>query len=458
MAEKENTVQKSGTDQTSDEGSLKASAETGAGQAKSGKNRGPNAIEGNAQGAGRQGAGGQGGGKPGPHRKRQGQPPQVIQTRPMAAPAQMKRHHWGGIFGFFLIVLAPVGTLVFYLWFVAVDQYASTAGFTVRQEEGGSATDLMGGLAQFAGAGTTSDSDVLYEFIQSQNMVERVDAVLDLRAMYTPHWDEDPVFSLWPDASIEDLLWYWERVVRISYEQSTGLIELRVQGFEPEAAQEVAQAIVTESQRMINALNATARDDSMRYATGDVEVALERLKRAREALTKFRTRTQIVDPETDIQARLGVLSNLQQQLAEALVEHDLLLETVKVNDPRLVQAQNRIEVIRARIASERQNFANASTEVGSVGEDYPTLIAEYESLSVDLVFAEETYRLALAAMDVARANVQRQSRYLATYINPTLPQDSEYPQRYLIAGLAALFLLLVWGILTLVYFSLRDRQ
>lgn len=370
----------------------------------------------------------------------------------------MKQRHWGVILSFILGVLAPIGVLVFYLWFVAVDQYASNAGFTVRQEEGGGATDLMGGLAQFAAGGTTSDSDVLYEFIQSQNMVERVDAILDLRALYTPHWGEDPVFSLWPDASIEDLLWYWARVVRISYEQSTGLIELRVLAFEAEDSQRVAQAIVVESQRMINALNTTAREDAMRYAIEDVDTALQRLKRAREALTQFRTRTQIVDPETDIQARLGVLSNLQQQLAEALVEHDLLLQTVKVSDPRLVQAQNRIEVIRERIASERQNFARASTEVGSVGEDYPTLIAEYESLSVDLAFAEETYRLALAAMDVARANVQRQSRYLATYINPTLPQDSEYPQRYLIVALAALFLVLIWGIMTLIYYSLRDRQ
>ena len=59
---------------------------------------------------------------------------------------------------------------------------------------------------------------------------------------------------------------------------------------------------------------------------------------------------------------------------------------------------------------------------------------------------------------MARDDATRQSRYLATYIRPTLAQESEYPRREIIAGLAALFLLLVWAIAALVYYSIRDRS
>jgi capsular polysaccharide transport system permease protein len=57
---------------------------------------------------------------------------------------------------------------------------------------------------------------------------------------------------------------------------------------------------------------------------------------------------------------------------------------------------------------------------------------------------------------VAQAN--RQSRYLAAYIQPTIAEKSEYPQHGLIVGLVSLFTFLTWSILALVYYSLRDRR
>lgn len=388
-----------------------------------------------------------------------GNPRRLTSIRPVAAPARMRPRHWGLLICFISLVVLPVFLAVFYLFVVGKDQYASTVGFTVRREEGNDAVDFLGGLSKFSGASSGSESDILYEFIQSQEIVQAIDAGIDLRKMYAQNWSSDPVFALRPSASVESLLWYWTRMVRISYDQGTRLMELRVLAFSPEDAQKIASAIVAESQSMINALNTAARQDVMRYAQEDLETALTRLKTSREALTKFRTRTQIVDPESDIQGRMGVLGNLQQKLAESLIENDLLqLQTENNSDPRLAQASRRIEVIRERIAAERRSFATASHEVGEVGEDYPTLIAEYESLAVDREYAEESYRLALASLDLARAEASRQSLYLAAYIRPTLPETSEFPQRFVLSGLVALFLLLTWAIVILIYYSIRDRR
>ena len=396
-------------------------------------------------------------GKP-PQAARPAPPPPaaVVEVRPKAAQASMKRRHWGLLISFFLFVVTPLAVASWYLYFVSVDQYASTVGFTVRQEESGSATDLLGGLAQFTGAGVSGDADVLYEFIQSQEMVENVDAALDLVGHYSAYWETDPVFSIWPDADIEDLLWFWQRILRVSYDQGTGLVNLQVRAFDPQMAQAIGNEIVRISQARVNALNEAARADLMRYAQEDLDESLDRLKAAREALTQFRVRTRIVDPEADIQGRMGVFNNLQQQLAQALVEYDILRTRAAPNDPRLVQELQRIEVIQERIRQERQTFA-AEKVVGGEA-DYPTLLAEFESLTVDREFAEETYRLALAAMDLARANATRQSRYLATYIRPTLAQSAEYPQREVILALATLFLLMAWAILALIFYSLRDRR
>lgn len=395
--------------------------------------------------------------KPGP----QGQQPTggaAPDVRPVAGPARLKKRHLGLIASFLFLAVLPFVATVAYLFTVAEDQYHSVAGFTVRSQEQAGANELLGGLADFAGASTASDSDILYEFIQSQEMVQSVNNEIDLRAHYSQNWPSDWVFSIWNDATQEDLIWYWNRMVGVSYDSSTGLIEVQVKAFDPQTAQAISREIVSISQSRINELNLQARRDAMRYAQADLEDAVEDLKNARESITEFRTRSQIVDPETDIQTRMGVMTSLQQQLASTLVEYDLLRGTSSDNDPRIKEAQKRIEVIRDRIAIERRNFASSSTETGGVSQDYPSLISDFERLTVDREYAEQAYFAALTALESARDEANRQSRYLATYIKPTLAEASEFPQRFLLSGLAALFLLLFWSITALIYYSIRDRS
>ncbi len=383
----------------------------------------------------------------------------AAQRPPMAKPAKMKRRHWGLMASFGLLVLLPVALVIFYLTAIAEDRYGSSAGFAVRSQESAGANDLLGGLAQFTGGSTASDSDILYEYIQSQELVADVDAALDLKGHFAAHWPRDWMFALWPDPTLEDLTWYWQRILGISYDSGSGLIEVRAAAYDADMAQAITRTIVELSQTRINALNEQARADAMGYAQADLEEALNRLKDAREALIQFRTRTRIVDPEADIQGRMGVMNNLQQQLAEALIEFDLLRGSLGTNDPRLTNAQKRIDVIRKRIDLERTSFASAeATQNGGIGEDYPSLLSEYERLVVDREYAEQSYRAALTALEVARDEVNRQSRYLAAYIKPTHAEAAQYPQRLILIGLTLIFSLLGWSILALVYYSIRDRR
>lgn len=377
-----------------------------------------------------------------------------VMTHPIAGPAQVRKRHWGLILTFILLVLAPTGLTGYYLFTISTDQYASRVGFSVRTEETGSAIEILGGITELSGSSST-DTDILNEYIRSQELVQLIDQNLDLRALYkTPNWD--PIFSFDPDGTIEDLVAYWGRVVRINYDGSSKLIEIRVLAFQPQEAQAIAQAIFEESSRMINDLSDIAREDTIRYARTELERAVERLKQARAVLTQFRSVTQIVDPQADIQGQMGLLNTLQAQLAETLIEYDLLTQTTSAADPRIVQADRRVAVIRARIIEERRKFGAGDSNEG--GEDYATLISEFERLNVDRQFAEQAYVVALSAFDSAQADARRQSRYLAAYIKPTLAERAEFPNRPLLLALVALFSMLGWGILTLIFYSLRDRR
>ncbi len=381
-------------------------------------------------------------------------------ARPVASTARPKRRHRVVLASFVLIFALPMLLTGWYLWDRAEDQYASKLSFSVRSADSRSALDVSGILGPFGGGATSTDADVLNDYIHSQELVTRVDAQLDLRSLYARHHASDPVFGFNPDGTIEDLVNYWQRMVQIKYDPGPGLIELTVRAFDPHEARAIATAILEESTEMINRLSAIAREDTTRYAREELDMALERLREARAAVTEFRSRTQIVDPSADVQGQMGLLNTLQGELASALIELDLLRETISDGDPRIAQAERRIDVTRRRISEERARFGNAGADapVGEEGESYATLVSEFERLSMDREFAEQAYRSAQSAYDGALAEAQRVNRYLAAHVEPTLAESPRYPQRLTLAGLTGLFLFLGWVLSVLVYYSIRDRR
>jgi capsular polysaccharide transport system permease protein len=391
-----------------------------------------------------------------PQRNGPAQPKVVVFDQPVAQPATIKKRHKMLLLGLGLVIGLPVLVVAIYLIFFAQPQYTSEVGFTIRQEETTSSSDIMGGLSGILGNPAQSNADLLFEYMQSQEIVQKIAQKFDVTAHFAQNWPLDPVFSIWPDATIEDLHWYWNRIARITYDQASGLMLVKIRANTPEAAQTLARMVVAQSEQMINGLNETARIDATRNSEADLQAALERLRAAREELAHFRARTQILDPQADIQGRMGVLNVLQQQLAETLVEYDLLImQSDGGNDPRLGQLERRIEVIRNRIDEERRLFTQQNVTVDQT--DYPSLIAQYESLLVDQTFAEATYQAALTAADAARSNADRQTLYLATFIQPSLAQSAQHPQTVLLILLTAMFSTLAWAIMALIYYSLRDR-
>lgn len=358
---------------------------------------------------------------------------------------------------FVLIVIVPTGGTAYYLWAVAVDQYASSVGFSVRREDAGSATDVLSGLAVFSGTSSSTDTDILYEYLQSQKLVSEMDAEIDLRARWSKP-EGDPVFALEPDASIEELMRYWDRMVRVSYGSGSGLIEVEVRAFTADDATTIAERLFEKSSDMINQLSAIAREDGIRYTREELTKAEDRLRAAREDLTRFRNLNQIVDPELDLRSQAGLLGNLQAQKAEALIELDLLRGTARPSDPRIEQAQRRLVVIDERISQERRKLGGTGQLQQPDDEGFANLIGAYEGLVVDREFAQEAYIAARAAHDSAISEARRKSRYLAAYMEPTRAETAAYPKRLTLLSVAALFLFLVWGIGVLIYYSIKDRR
>ena len=230
---------------------------------------------------------------------------------------------------------------------------------------------------------------------------------------------------------------------------------MRANAFTPEDARAIAQAILARSDELVNRLSDQAREDAVRFAREELAEAEGAVHAVRERLADFRRANRIVDPSADAAGQMGLLNALQTELAQALVDRDVLLSYAAPDDPRVVQVNRRIDAIGERIEAERASLG--ITAAGAAGS-LPEVLGAYEELQVDMEFANTAYTQALAGLAGARAEARRQSRYLAPHIQPTLAERALYPRRVLLAGLTGLFLLLGWGIALLVYYNVRDSR
>lgn len=386
--------------------------------------------------------------------------PGVTPIRPPARPARLRARHWVAVLSFFLCVVLPTAAAWWYVTERAVDRYLSTASFSIRSEDSGSAFELLGGVVD-VGASSSSDTDILYDFIQSQEMVERINARIDLRTLWAKGDPaRDPVFAYHPPGTIEDMVDYWNRMVGVYNDTSTGIMDIAVQAFSPADAQLIANLIYEESSDMINRLSDIAQEDATRISRIELDAAVERLKEAREAVTLFRNRNQIVDPRADMQGQMGILTSLQAELAATMIDLDVLRQTTAASDPRIVQAQQRIAVIEARIAEERAKLGIGSGDpaLGPAVSAFADLVGEYERLVVDLEFAQASYAAARTTFESAQSEARRQKRYIAAHVQPTLAERAIYPRAHVIAPLVALFLFLGWALLLLMAYALKDRR
>lgn len=371
-----------------------------------------------------------------------------------ARRALLRPRHFALMVSFAICVLLPAATTSWYLWARAADQYASTLGFSVRKENVSSGMELLGGFTNFTGS-SSADTDILYDYMHSQKLVAEIDADLDLRAMWSkPHGD--PVFAFAAPGSIETLMKHWSRQVQVTYDNATRLIEIRVLAFDPADAQAIATQLFDKSTAMINRLNDTAQADALRFATTERDKAEVRLRQARIAMTDFRNRTQSIDPASDLQSQTGLLASLQSQLAQALIDSDMLAASTRNSDTRGEQAALRIQVIENRIAAEKAKLGLGGT--AATTDVFATRVGDYERLSVDREFAETAYRVAQVAFEAALADARRQTLYLAAHIAPTLAETAQFPRRQMIFGTVLMFLVLAWSIAAMVYYSLRDRR
>jgi len=380
--------------------------------------------------------------------------------RPVSAPpasAMRRRTPWLAVLSFLAMVAIPCAIAAWYLYDLAAERYASRAAFSIRSNESTAPVEIFGAITQLGGGTAAADGQILYDFIQSQQIVRQIADTLDLIAIYGRAPD-DLLFALDPDPPIEDLLEHWRRMVDVAVDPSSGILTVEARAFTPEDARKIARAVLDASIVLVNQLSDGARADTVRATRHELREAEKRLRAIRARLRAFRDIEQEVDPTLNAQAALALVAKLEEDRARAQVRLEELAVVLDQEAPQLRSLRRRITTLASRIAEERTRLGTGRPAPDGSTRPLSDIVGDYEELLVDREFAETAYTATLAAHQQAEAEARRRHRHLAVHIEPTLSEEAEYPDRPLWLAAIALLSVAIWSITGLIIGNVRERR
>jgi capsular polysaccharide transport system permease protein len=392
-------------------------------------------------------------------------PPQVApMAHPSAAPQKQsvrpkRKSHRKLWLALFVIALPTLAASIYYGKY-ASDQYLAVADFSIISPQsggmksgGGSVGSMMGGGGGGSTAAALAEQYIVRDYVGSLQMLQDIRPYLDVRKIYS-NPKADALVRLNPNVTDEQLLPYWNGMVTVNFDMTTGLSEVRVRAFTPEDAKAVADRVLQLSEALVNHLSERARADAIRLAKNEVQEAYDRAVKSRDALEAFSKDTQQIDPGGFAKANSDIQTGLGQDLVTSESELNLLRKSLPEDAPGIVQLKNRIAVTEAQLATERGLATGVGTPGGGSANE---VLTNFGRLNLENDLADQAYTSALTYQQSVELETSNQSCYLEAFVQPELPQYPQYPQRLCCVLLVALCGTVAWAILSLLFAAILDH-
>jgi capsular polysaccharide transport system permease protein len=353
------------------------------------------------------------------------------------------------------VVLPTLLACLCYGFYIS-DIYVSESKYVVRSPNKKSSASGLGAMLEGAGfSGFSRAQEDVYtvsEYVVSRDAMNFLNEKLDLaKAWSSPRIDLFHRFDpfAW-DSSIENLHEYYLKRVTVSVDPLSGITTLTASVFSPVEAYEMNKALLGEAERIVNILNERGRTDLIRFAENEVKVAEQKSKAAANTLSNFRNTQAVVDPERQTQLHYEHISRLQEELVKTRAQLTQL-RVFAPKSPHPPALELREKTIEKEIEKEMQKITGGENSLASKA-------AEYERLALDREFADKQLASALASLEVARNEAQRQQLYLETISKPNLPDEAVLPKRFWSVLSTVVLGFIAWGILSMLLAGVREHQ
>ncbi|MCX8996203.1 capsule biosynthesis protein [Rhizobiaceae bacterium BDR2-2] len=351
---------------------------------------------------------------------------------------------WAFMINTLVVLILPVIASFLYFGVIASDQYRSETRFVVRTSTPAIGTDQLGKVTGLPSAKIVQDTQIVTNFIHSRSMLEELEEAMDLRSRFMRP-DIDRPARLKPDATYEELLDYWDGMVKTSISPSSGIITVTVNAFSAEDARDIATEITRSSERMINQLSDRIWQDVTGTAKVNLDRATEKLQEVRARVASQQNESGVLTVESSSLMLSSLLTKLQQEKIALEQSYAVRLESIARTAPQMKVLAREIESKQAQIEDLQRQIA--SPDAGE-GKNLASVSAQLSNLQFETRLAEEQFAASVRTFEQVQFMSKQQLMYLDSFLPPSLPDDALFPRRGLWMGMTVLGSFFLWLAMT----------
>lgn len=346
---------------------------------------------------------------------------------------------------FYLFVLIPFLVFAFYQAIWASDRYESRAKLILKQPDAMATLDpAMALISGFGGPSVNTDNELLKSFVYSNDMIDYLETKLGLVEHFSSS-EYDFYSRLENEPTQEDLNSYFQNIISITVEEMSGVIEIKVQGFEPSFARKLNELIVERAEWYINEIGHSLAKEQLSFVQNEHSLTEQRLQKTKAELLAFQRKHGLLDPEAEGMALQQITYGLEAEIASKQAQLRALSKGMSDKAPAVINVKSELESLEAELEAQRSRLSNnnkGANSENSVGE----LLAKFADLKIDLELALKAYTASQVSLEKSRIEAYRQLKYLVVVESPTLPQESSYPQVFYNLTLFLAVALMLFGI------------
>lgn len=355
---------------------------------------------------------------------------------------------------FLVTVAVPTFLSILYFGLFASDVYMSESRFVVRSPDKGSGSAGLGMLLKASGfSNDNSEALVTRDYILSRDALAAVNKDGLVTRAYTTGGGAS-IFNrfnpLGQKAIGERLYRFYVNKLEVANETASSITTLRVRAFTPKDAEAINERLLERAEDMVNRLNLRGRTDVIDYANKELVEAKVVARDAAVALSNYRNRSGVVDPERQASTQLQMISKLQDELISTKTEL-VQLRAFTPQNPQIPVLTSRIAELGREIDAQMGQVVGNRTSLAATA-------AEYQRLQLESEVADKQLGAAIASYQDARNEARRKRAYIERIAQPSLPDSSDEPKR--LRGILSTFVLglVAWGILTMLTAGVREHH
>lgn len=323
-----------------------------------------------------------------------------------------------------VFVLLPAFLAGLYFYTIATPIFATKSEFVIQQAQAPAAVGA-GSLFSNTPMATAQDSIAVQGYLQSQAAMQRLDQDMAFREHFSGP-SIDALQRIEADGTEAAAFRLYKKMVRIAYDPTEGVIKLEVKAADPAVAVAFSKALIGYAEEQVDHMTQRMREDQMQGARQSYEDAELKYQEANQRVVDLQEKFKVLSSESELALLTNQIGQLETQLTLDQLSLAQMESNPTPNKARMEPLKLRIDTLMSQIADLRARMTEEDKDGLSLARvQSDLLVAQTDAQTRQILLAQS-----LQAMETARVEANRQTRFLSVGVPPIAPDEAAYPRAF----------------------------